>query len=411
MIFLYKYLKGFIFTIPLFLRFTFFSTFAIFSLEYKSSDNVSLLLIVSAFILIVNLIYYFYSFKFSLFYKNERYILFGFFFLSVFYLITIISFGFFYYPSYQAFLLFLILGLSSFFGVMNLHKHKLILIFPNVLSLFFYYFTLSIVFSQIGPALSEIPFSTFGGETYQTISYLSGILFSYYLFSLVFNKDFSLKPFLISFPNLIKIILLVFFIFMTFYSGGRGGLLLIIFCLILFFVLIFKKTKKKFVIILSSFSFLIFFTISFQFIVSIDFLTERIQRFILIFTNLENSSNGRFDIYLDTIILILKSPIIGYGLTSSYYFRGTYPHNFILEILLEGGIIYLIIWITIFIKMIKAIKFNFINLFPPAFLVPLSLYLFIIFNFTSSYLRIESFWFFLFFLLISNKVSTKHYAI
>lgn len=52
------------------------------------------------------------------------------------------------------------------------------------------------------------------------------------------------------------------------------------------------------------------------------------------------SLDNRNDVYAQAIALIMRSPIFGYGVGSSYYYLGNYPHNIFLEFMMEGGIPY-----------------------------------------------------------------------
>src|SRR5690606_30091320 len=56
-----------------------------------------------------------------------------------------------------------------------------------------------------------------------------------------------------------------------------------------------------------------------------------------------DSTSGRNDLYEKAIEYISKSPIIGYGVFGMFSEFGFYPHNLILEVLLQGGLVYLIL--------------------------------------------------------------------
>lgn len=110
----------------------------------------------------------------------------------------------------------------------------------------------------------------------------------------------------------------------------------------------------------------------------------------------ENTSN-RGSVYGKAIEAIKNSPVYGYGFYE-YLFKYSYnhtPHNIILEVLLQGGIVYLIFSITIFIFVMikficmiknnkKIIELGFIFLYPLTKLL-----------FSSSYSFNAIFWFFI----------------
>ena len=69
---------------------------------------------------------------------------------------------------------------------------------------------------------------------------------------------------------------------------------------------------------------------------------------------------GRSFLWSESLKLIRKSPIIGYGRISKGYlnvWNATYSsHNVVLEILLEGGIIALLIWISCLLNSLTLLK-------------------------------------------------------
>jgi hypothetical protein len=85
-----------------------------------------------------------------------------------------------------------------------------------------------------------------------------------------------------------------------------------------------------------------------------------------------NISNGRYDIWFTCFKGFLNSPIWGNGLDSFKYYTGfIYPHNFLLQIMFEGGVLILSIFLAFTIKGTryvlnidkKEIKFTYIFVF------------------------------------------------
>ena len=168
----------------------------------------------------------------------------------------------------------------------------------------------------------------------------------------------------------IKLILIPFFIINIFYLlqlamfGSRGPLLCIILAILCFFILKLKVNggigvnKKNIIIVIfisliGLFSFLPILLYIHQFLSQYDISLNFVDKFL----RLENGgdmSNGRGSISDLTINAILKSPIWGYGIAQFEFNTGeVYPHNFILQILYDGGII---LGLMIFIPLIKKIK-------------------------------------------------------
>ena len=70
--------------------------------------------------------------------------------------------------------------------------------------------------------------------------------------------------------------------------------------------------------------------------------------------------NGRDDVYHNAWDLILYNPLFGSGISSyAYHYDGFYPHNIILQLLLEFGIIFSI---PFFILLLKSLLISFISL-------------------------------------------------
>ena len=73
---------------------------------------------------------------------------------------------------------------------------------------------------------------------------------------------------------------------------------------------------------------------------------------------------GRIYIWRDALLKISQSPIIGYGryaeqaslLPSGYEYMWTMSHNQILEIMMQGGVILLTVWVIMIVSMVRKIK-------------------------------------------------------
>src|SRR5690606_38153772 len=90
------------------------------------------------------------------------------------------------------------------------------------------------------------------------------------------------------------------------------------------------------------------------------FIIER--TFILSQINLSDLSSGRLGLYEFAINLFVSNPFgIGFGGFERQYNvdRVSYPHNIILESLVEGGLLFTIVLFTIiFVSLLKAIRIS-----------------------------------------------------
>jgi len=245
--------------------------------------------------------------------------------------------------------------------------------------------------------------STFyGGGHYQGFGYIVSFSFlitlGYFLF-LYTKKNF--------FKNLYFITSFSFHLAGAILSGARGSMIVIfvgsIFMLYLRFnlkKLIFLLVNIFFFIILS-FNFLLFYLNSYT-----DRILESSDR---IFSYLSkgtidmSKTSNRDILYEESLKLIYKSPVFGYGFFD--YLKQTgfgYPHNFFLEVLLQGGILYLIIWILVLFffiyKLIILIRRN----LKYVVILPFIFYSFILLLFSGTYLLEPFFWFSIIFVFTAS---------
>jgi O-antigen ligase len=120
-----------------------------------------------------------------------------------------------------------------------------------------------------------------------------------------------------------------------------------------------------------------------------------------------SQTSNRDSVFETAMVFISDSPLWGYGLFGYYDVLGYYPHNLFLEILLQGGAIFLVfslwaLWIM-FIKLCKMQKNN-NSLY---LLLPFIIYPFVQLLFTGSYMETPFFWFSVMF-VVNYDVSSKN---
>ena len=130
-------------------------------------------------------------------------------------------------------------------------------------------------------------------------------------------------------------------------------------CLTLYSIILFGNIKRKRVLI-GGISFIVI-CISSLLLIQYkrpDFFARYLNVLKKVFsgdlTTFFDAFNGRFDIYFAAIHLLKDSPILGYGVGYANYLLGQLAHNWIIESLLQAGMINLLcvicIWISIFRK-------------------------------------------------------------
>ena len=273
------------------------------------------------------------------------------------------------------------------------------------------------------PVLLNTPFNElidiFAGGHYQALSYFCSFAFlstTFYMF--FYEKRVTFLKFLIlAFLILAQLITIGL-------SGGRGGILVVFFGI--FVILAYKSNFLTILIMMIIIPFLIYGL--FLIIPYIDFIdTERVTKSIQrLFEYIDSGgidfsqSSNRDIFYLHGINYILESPIFGHGIFTIYdnsphpYFGAPgfyYPHNFVLEVLIHGGILYLFFWILVlisfFIKLTYIIKQDRRQIF---------IYIFFIYSFTmltvsGTYIQDAQFWFSLFYVFgykIPNSNEASH---
>ncbi|MDQ6472051.1 O-antigen ligase family protein [Flavobacterium sp. LHD-80] len=232
----------------------------------------------------------------------------------------------------------------------------------------------------------------FGGGQYQAFSYFCAFSF------LAFFRYFLYQDNLKFWKYLIYIFVLLVLCAGVILSGGRGGLIVVFTGLIVFIIRKkgFLKFFKYFFLSSITIFLLLLFVSKSNFFFS-ERITESFDRLFSFVSsdgiNMEGTSN-RDDFYGIALSKISNSLIFGYGIFGLVDSLGEYyPHNIFLEILLQGGIIYLIIFLVIMISfflklslLIRLKKDEDVILIPTIYSVVLLL-------FSSSYLQEPFFWF------------------
>ena len=243
---------------------------------------------------------------------------------------------------------------------------------------FYIYFGSFLVFGISGFLISQLSFC------YQTF-YKTIILFSALLLPVVLKLDFGdssehlgdvdtgmwmgvsygtlrliisaiivLKLYKSKINTFLALVVLLGYLYIYVSYASRGAILAVFTFICLFYFLRKDKIKLR--------NFLLLFSLGFLFILNIDSLAMFLQEFlsnyninvnaidkIVIFSNSTGDlSNGRTDIYNKAFEEIVYNPIFGNGIAVFDFKYGLYPHNFVVQILYEGGIVYLLPVLIIF---------------------------------------------------------------
>lgn len=384
----YFYLFGVnILTLP----FTFFSINSLFSIKYEgaeSGNSYVILIVISALLFYGTLIRRLLIRKFS---KSVLIV----FFVAIFIIFNAFFANIFMQIDTQKFInQFLLLVMPAFLFGSELSRTGSLISVSKMLFTIAIIVSLSVLF--LIPKMLYIPtnelMTFFGGGQYQAFSYSVSFSFLvslvYYLFYLQNKRLFTRILFLILFIIQISGVAL---------SGGRGGAGVVIIGLFIILIHKFPLFRALKIVVLISVALLIFSTgLYFYFLEYSDRIFESLGR-IFSFINdggIDFTQTSNRDlVYGETIDLISNAPILGYGILG-YLTKtnGGYPHNFFLEILLQGGILFLIIWSIIFFFYIRK-YLKLININKHIYLLPTFIYSFVLLMFSGTYLLEPFFWF------------------
>lgn len=235
--------------------------------------------------------------------------------------------------------------------------------------------------------------TVFGGGQYQALSYFAAFGYSTFLAYFFFYTKYKFNSIL--FP---AISVLTIFIVGIILSGGRGGLI-VVFVVSIIFIL--KKFGVKKFIVTTGIAILLLI-LFYQFILLSEFENKDriLQSFERLFSFISNDgidmsqTSNREEFYARSISFISDSLLFGYGIFGYINYTGEfYSHNIILDILLHGGIIYLILWLCFFsyffFKSFIILKYRAKEIL---FLVP-TICSFSLLLFSGTYLQEGMFWF------------------
>ncbi len=228
----------------------------------------------------------------------------------------------------------------------------------------------------------------FGGASYQTLSYTCAFCYSIILFKHLY--PISTK---FSFFNLFNLFFLLVLFSAIILSGGRGGAVIVILNTFLFILF---RYRLKGLFIFSLTAFFLFFLV----IVNSSFYEVFLIRGSRVFSYISGSgidvseTSGRDEIWQFCMPFVYNRPLFGYGIFSyTTYLGPLYPHNFLLEVLIQGGIFYFILWLFVLIVFFIKLRAILIRDKNNILLLTTIVTSFSFLSFSGTYLQNGLFWF------------------
>lgn len=233
------------------------------------------------------------------------------------------------------------------------------------------------------------------GATYQDASYMGAFAFGINLYILAsINSEERLLFAQKRVYHVLQYALLAVQGVSTFVCGGRGA-----FVTLMFFLIIYLKMKRQvgqtiklsaFITIMGAAGYLVVRKLGVQDVLEKGFF--RAISFISASGIEWNHTSGRDIVYAEAIQSIKEKVLFGRGVFS-YRNQYFYPHNFFLEVLIQGGIVYLIIWIVCLGILVNKYVRN-IRRMPEFGLIGiLATYPCVMLMFSGSYMSSTLFWF------------------
>ena len=259
-------------------------------------------------------------------------------------------------------------------------------------------------------SLDTIILGGFGDNDYsQSLSYFSGISFGLILYTYLFpsqETDFSFYKYkLFRYFMLGQMFMLVI---IALISGGRGGTLLVIISAIIAFSFYIKSNRDTFrKNIYKVFIPIVLVCVLYNFLpTSITDLISKGSERTFSYISRDGidmtETSDRDLVYSDAISMIKESQLSGHGIYRYYDKFHNYPHNFFLEVLMQGGIIYLMLWSIvlcyIFYKWFAVLRNSESN----KFVLMMTLYPIVFLMFSSTYMSVSLFWFLLVYFLFQK---------
>lgn len=263
-----------------------------------------------------------------------------------------------------------------------------------------------LAFISIGANSSPFEFSM----GYQDASYTASLSIGINVILLTYPLDsYRFAP-CRTFPyRILQFVLMAVAFFCAIAAGGRGGIILALLFFVFFIVrsVSIKKFSKRIGVFLII---AVIVATALAALLGSDYLQAGAKRFLMLFD--DNALSSTSDAAINSISsrnvtrsrafeLIYGSPLFGSGLFSYYEKLGGYPHNIVLEILLQGGLVYLLLVTFFFIFLVHKARQVYCERPLSIMIAAPAIYAFVMLLFSGTYLSNSQFWIALGFYLAS----------
>lgn len=258
------------------------------------------------------------------------------------------------------------------------------------------------------------------GESYysQTLSYYAAYYFILYLFFILFGNDYErFGIFKKKGYKYISYLMLPYLLSIMFFSGGRGALGTLA---VGVFVILYRYNRSygfnklkilRYFLIAGVLASIVYVNIPEDLRLILENNYQRVFSFFDTDKDMMERTSGRDEVLKVAFDQIHESPLIGHGLFSYKdtfvpIVENPYPHNLFVEILLQGGYLFLFFFILILIYLL--VKLHHILKIPSHEIVAIfTIFSLTLLMYSGSYMQNSFFWFFV--MYVFNYQFNKQY--
>lgn len=252
----------------------------------------------------------------------------------------------------------------------------------------------------------------FGGASYQTLAYYAALAFCLNLCYILYNDDLDkFKIFNAKWYYYFSYLLLVIQIAACLISGGRGGFVYLAVCST-FMLLRTGKMSKLFSVLAFGITLLIVVNALGPNSRVLDIISSQSERTFSYITKsgIDMTETSERDLVYDHAVNYIKDNLFMGGGVFGYRIEfGGYPHNFFLEVLMQGGILFLLCWIYILFLVSKKMHVLMKNQ-QDFLLLPIALYPATMLLFSGTYLWTPVFWFVIVYCFTRTELLKKRFT-
>ncbi len=254
----------------------------------------------------------------------------------------------------------------------------------------------------------------------QNMSYYAAYCFVLYLFFLLFGNKYDRFPlFKRRIYKYISVLMLPYLVTIMFFSGGRGALGTLILGTVVLLYLYNKNTRThkikiiRVCVIMAIIAPLLYMVIPDDAKSVLDLNYTRVFSFFDSSKDINDRTSGRDEVLKISLEQIEEHPILGSGIflyKKEFTLKSEqpYPHNLFIEVMLQGGVLYLLLF-SVFLIVILLKLYRVLKVPQQEFVAIITVFCMTMLMYSGSYIQSSFFWFFVFYVYNFSFKSFKNY--